>query len=203
VQRVLPIHLVILGVAVLGAVFAFVAMRVAFDARDAARSADSGWGGDNSAQLFELQQALVRAGVIEDPSIIPDDGGELDGPWARCLTSDEREALGPAADDVELPPACDVVTVAVEERCEGGEAAASDGEVEADDVADAGAAGCERVFEVDGRRYGDGGLVHPADVAADEWLLADGDGEVDRVARGSGDVWVHVIDEGWVVLYRD
>jgi hypothetical protein len=203
VERVHPIHLAILGVAVLGAIFAFVAMRVAFDARDAAVSAALEPSRDDGFQIAELQQALIRAGVIEDPYIIPDDGGELDGPWARCLTGAERDALGPEAADVELPPACEVVRVAVEERCEGGEAAASDSEVEADDAADAEAAWCERVFEVDGRRYGDGGLVHPADVVADEWLLAGGDGDVDRVARASGDVWVHVIDEGWLVLFPD
>jgi hypothetical protein len=187
VERVHPVHLVILAVAILGAVFAFVAMRVAFDARDAAVSAASSSDGDNWYEINQLQQALVRAGVIEDPDVIPDDYGELDGPWSRCLTADERDELG-LGDEVELPPACDTVPVSIEERCV--DEVSPPDESEADDVY------CEENVVIDGLHYNGWLPVHPVDVTGEEWLLGDGSG-IDRVARRADDVFVHVVGEGW------
>lgn len=195
-ERVHPIHILTLGVAILSAVFAFIAMLVAFDARDAAWSAATRSGGDNWHEISQLQTALVRAGVIEDPTAVPDDHGELDGPWSRCLTADERDELGLSADVVELPPACDTVPVSYEERCPEPVPTSELAEDEAVDQA------CERAYVVDGRRYEGWDQAHPSDIAAetDEWLRADGDHGVDRVARGRDAAFVHVVGEGWLRL---
>jgi hypothetical protein len=196
VERVHPIHVVTLVVAIVGALCAFVAMRVAFEAREAAWSAASSPGSDGSFEIWQLQTALIRAGVIEDPTVIPDDHGELDGPWSRCLTGDERDGLGYAADDVALPPACATVPVSFEERCPEPVPASELSDDEAfDDV-------CELAYVVDRQRFSSWDHAHPQDVAeeADEWLLAEGDSEVDRVARGPDAAFVHVIGDGWLRL---
>lgn len=198
-KRVHPIHVVTLGVAILGAAFALVAMLVAFEARDAAWSASAGSDGDNWYEIWQLQTALIRAGVIEDPTVIPDDHGEPDGPWSRCLTADERDALGPDLADVELPPACDTVSVAYDDRCPEPVPTSEDGDEEA--VYDV---GCDHAYVIDGRRYEGWDHAHPFDVEAEakEWLLADGSHGVDRVARGTDAVFLHVVGEGWLRLFR-
>jgi hypothetical protein len=202
VTRVHPIHILTLAVAVLAAVFAFVAMRVAFDARDAAWSAAAGRDGDNWYEINELQTALIRAGVIEDPSVIPDDHGRPDGPWARCLTEDEREGLGLDPDEVPLASACDTIEVAREERCPD-PVPAPDPDPDVDEVFDD-VPGCTQVFVVGSRRFEAEGFerVHPFDVdaEAEEWSRAAGDPEVDRVARGPDATFVHVVGEGWLRL---
>lgn len=199
VKRLHPIHIITLAVASLGAVFAFVAMQVAFDARDGARAAAASPDGDNRYEISQLQTALIRAGVIEDPTVIPDDHGDLDGPWSRCLTSDERDALGPDADDVELPPSCDAVPVTREERCPEPVPASELGDDEAVDEA------CELAYFVGDQRYNYWEQAHPTDVVAEaeEWLRADGDGGVDRVAQGPDAAFVHVVGEGWLRLYAN
>lgn len=196
-ERVHPIHLITLAVVIVGAVFAFVAMRVAFEARDAAWSAATAPDGDNWHEIQQLQTALVRAGVIEDPTVIPDDHGELDGPWSRCLTADERDQLGLSADDVELPPTCDTVPVSFEERCSDPVPPPELGEDEAVEHL------CEQAYVVGRQRYGAWDQAHPADVLAEaeEWLRGDGDHGIDRVARGPDTVFVHVVGEGWWRLY--
>lgn len=197
-ERVHPIHVITLAVAILAASFAFVAMRVAFEARDAAWSAASNSDGDNWYQIAQLQTALIRAGVIEDPDSIPDDHGEPDGPWSRCLTTDERDELGPDAGDVELPPACEAVPVTYVERCPEPEPPVDLG---VDDTGDV----CELAYIVGGRRFTYWEQAHPADVLAEaeEWLISDGDSGVDRVARGPDATFVHIVGEGWMRLYRN
>ena len=197
VKRVHPIHIVTLGVAILGAVFAFIAMQVAFDARDAASSAAANDSGDNGQQIRELQLALVRAGIIDDPTVVPIDYRELGGPWSQCLTADDREEMGLGPDDVELPPACDVVPVSFDERCP---EPTPPTELADDDPVDVDT--CEVFYVVDGRRFEYWEQAHPFDVEAeaDEWFRADSDDRADRVARGEGLTFVHLVDEGWLRL---
>jgi hypothetical protein len=198
VERVHPIHVITLAVAILAASFAFVAMRIAFDARDAAWAAASNSDGDNWYEIAQLQTALIRAGVIEDPDNIPDDHGELDGPWSRCLTTDERDELGLDVGDVELPPACETVPVTYVERCPEPE---PPDELGVDDALEP----CEMAYSVGGRRFTYWEAAHPADVLAEAegWFLADGDTEVDRVARGPNATFVHIVGEGWMWVYRN
>ncbi|MCC5947567.1 MAG: hypothetical protein JJT89_03845 [Nitriliruptoraceae bacterium] len=195
-----PIHIATLLLALAAAVFAYVAMQVAFEARDNALSAASQPDGDNGAQIDALQSALIRAGVIEDPWAIPDDHGEPDGPWARCLTADERGTLDLATDDAALPAACDVLPVRLEERCPEPMEGADRGE-EAD-VADE---SCELRYVVDDRAYDVWDEAHPADVAveAEQWFRAEGEPGVDRVARGPDGTFLHVIDRGWLRLHAN
>lgn len=198
-ERLHPVHLVTLAVAVLAAVFAFVAMRVAFEARDAAWSAGSDMSVDNSYEINQLQTALIRAGLIDDPSVIPDDHQQLDGPWARCLTADEREDMGLTDDDVELPTPCETVAVDLVTECyEPAPVPESDVESD-DDVAD-----CVLWYRIDGRRFEYWDEAHPADVDrdADEWLIAESSDGVDRLARGHDSVFLHVVGEGWRTVYR-
>jgi hypothetical protein len=63
-----PIHTVTLLVALVAAVFSFVAMQAAFDARDEARIAGerASTGEGVSSDVRELHEALLRAGLIED-----------------------------------------------------------------------------------------------------------------------------------------
>jgi hypothetical protein len=199
VKRVHPVHVLTLVVAILGAAFAFVAMQVAFEAREAAWSAAASSGGDNWHEIQQLQAALIRAGVIEDPTVVPDDHGELGGPWSRCVTSDERDAMDLDVDDSELPASCDEVPVTFEERCPDPVPTSEIGDGEAFDD------GCEIAYVVDGRRYDDWEVAHPADVTAeaDEWLRSDGDSRADRVARGPDATFVHVVGEGWLRLYTN
>jgi hypothetical protein len=191
-----PLLAVTALLAALAAILAFVAVRVAADARDAAYAADAGPSVDSSYEIAQLQTALIRAGVIEDPAIIPDDHGTVDGPWARCLTAEERTELAPDESDVELPAPCDAVTAALVEECHEPEPA-DDVDPEVEDVAP-----CQRWYEIDGRRFDFSEAAHPVDVeaVADEWLLADGSGDVTRVARGDGGTYVHVTGEGWLRL---
>jgi hypothetical protein len=186
---------------VLAAVFAFVAMRVAFDAREAAWSAADRGDGDNRFEIDELQTALIRAGVIEDPSVIPDDHGQPDGPWARCLTEDEREALGLDPDEVPRASDCDTIEVTREERCPD---PVPEPDPDVDEVIDD-IPGCTQVFVVGSRRFEAEGFerVHPFDVdaEAEELSRAAGDPEVDRVARGPDATFVHVVGEGWLRLH--
>jgi hypothetical protein len=201
-DRVHPIHVITLIVAAAAAIFAFVAMWVAFDARDEARSAASsaafaGSGGEVDA----LVQAMIRTGLIEDPWIIPDDYQQLDGPWARCLTAGEHAAMG-LGDDVELPEPCATVAASRETVCsEPLVTTPSDGYE--DDAIDP--EPCELVFHVDGRRFDWISDIHPWDVEvmADEWFVADSADGIDRVARGDGSTFIHIVGEGWRVLYRD
>jgi hypothetical protein len=67
-SRPQPIHVVTLLVAMLAAVFSFVAMQAAFDARDEARTAGelASTGQDVGPDVRELHEALLRAGLIED-----------------------------------------------------------------------------------------------------------------------------------------
>jgi hypothetical protein len=187
-----PIHLVTLALAVLAVGFSFVAMRAALEARDLATAAAGASTGDGSYQaVWELQNALVRAGVIEDPFAVPDDGGEPDGPWARCLTAEEADRFG-LSDPGTSMPACDTVEV-VEVACPPPQP-----DAEADDVA--AAEDCVWTYRVAGQERWLVGPVHPDDVAAAavEHLLADGAEDVDRVARGAdGQVFLHVRGQGW------
>ena len=68
--RLHPIHVVTLLIALLAAVFSFVAMQAAFDARDEARTAGSIalFGEGVGPEVRELHEALVRAGVVDDPT---------------------------------------------------------------------------------------------------------------------------------------
>lgn len=194
-----PLHVATFVVVTLAAIFAFVAMQVAFEARDAAHAADHGWGGDNSYEINELQSALIRAGVIGDPWDFGDDHHELDGPWARCLTADEVAAMGLGPDDVELPPACETVEVALVEECSD---PPPDYETEPEGVEHP--EPCELWHRIDGLRYDAEGPVHLEDVeaSAEHWYLVDGTDGVDRLARGQGDTFLHVIGEGWVRVHR-
>ena len=67
-SRLHPIHIVTLLVALVAAVFSFVAMQAAFDARDEARIAGelASIGEGVSPDVRELHEALLRAGLIED-----------------------------------------------------------------------------------------------------------------------------------------
>lgn len=68
VSRPHPIHIVTLLVALVAAVFSFVAMQAAFDARDEARIAGelASTGEYVGPDIRELHEALLRAGLIED-----------------------------------------------------------------------------------------------------------------------------------------
>ncbi len=63
-----PIHAVTLLVALLAAVFSFIAMQAAFDAREEARTAGelASIGEGVRPDVHELHEALLRAGLIED-----------------------------------------------------------------------------------------------------------------------------------------
>lgn len=63
-----PIEIVTLLVALSAAVFSFVAMQAAFDARDEARTAGelASFGEGVGPDVQELHEALLRAGLIED-----------------------------------------------------------------------------------------------------------------------------------------
>lgn len=201
-DRLHPIHIVTLILAALAMVFSFAAMRVAFEARDQATAAAGLSVSDNWREIHQLEQALVRAGVIEDPSILPDDHHELDGPWARCLTADERDEMGLRADDVDLPdPPCATATVE-EVPCDdpvtdpGGQDPEEDEQLE----------DCAIVYRIDGRRHHLSDTVHPFDMErwASTWFNVEGAPEVDRLARGEdGEIFLHVIDRGWFTAYRD
>jgi hypothetical protein len=68
VSRPHPIHIATLLVALVAAVFSFVAMQAAFDARDGARIAGelASTGEYVGPDIRELHEALLRAGLIED-----------------------------------------------------------------------------------------------------------------------------------------
>ncbi|MFA9429486.1 hypothetical protein [Egicoccus sp. AB-alg2] len=190
------VQVVTLVLAGLAAVFAFVAMQVAFEARDAAWSAGSVPDGDDSWEIQQLQTALIRAGVIEDPSVVPDDHGHLDGPWARCMTADERADLDLTDDEAPLPEPCEIMPVQLVEEC------SEPVDVEEDFTDDDGVEypePCWVHWEVDGRRFDLSEQAHPFDVeaGAEHWYLGDGTDGVDRVARGNGVAFLHVVGEGW------
>jgi len=198
-ERVQPVLVVTLLVAILGAVFAFVAMRVAFEARDAAWSAAHADGGDNWYEIDQLQTALIRAGVIEDPYLSPDDHGEVDGPWARCLTAAERDELPSDAGDGTLPPPCDVLPASYDEACP--EPVPPSEQDDGEGVEEP----CEIAWVVDGRRFVSWEQAYPEDVnaAAEEWFLAGGDDGADRVARGPDVTYLHVVGQGWQRLHDE
>jgi hypothetical protein len=68
VSRPHPVHIVTLLIALVAAVFSFVAMQAAFDARDEARIAGelASTGEGVGPDVRELHEALLRAGLIED-----------------------------------------------------------------------------------------------------------------------------------------
>jgi hypothetical protein len=195
-----PIHVVTLTLVGLATIFAFIAMRVAFDARDAARSAASNSFDNASGEVRTLQDALIRAGVIDDPWFIPDDRGEVDGPWARCLTVAERAAMGAMGDDAPLPdPPCD--SIAIDDvTCEVPETDPSDDGVEPDT--------CGLEVLVDGRHHYLSGEARPDDVDADgtAFFNVTGTPGIDRYVRGEGDSgYVHLVGfhdrHGWYAIH--
>jgi hypothetical protein len=199
VDRLPAVQLVTLGLAALATVFSFVAMRAATDARDHARSAADLAGFDSSHDVLQLQDALVRAGVIEDPYVIPDDHGEPDGPWGRCLTTEERVVLGSETSRGGPDDAPCASIEVVEVSCPSPEASPEDEDRIAVEL-------CERRYLVDGQEHYLTDTVHPEDVEVDatEWATATGAPEVDRVTRTSGTtVYLHVLDEGWYAAYPD
>jgi len=194
-----PLHYVTVALALLAAVFAFLAMQSANDARQAAEEArsEASFRG-SSGEIYELQAALIRAGVIDDPSVMPVDQGTLDGPWGRCVTADDLERLDVDAADVELPDPCDTATVELVEDCPEPTTEPREEGVAVDEA-------CELSYRVDGDRYAPVGAEHPADVDrwADNWRRADPVSGIDRVAEMASpdrDLFIHVIDEGWVRL---
>jgi hypothetical protein len=210
VDRPHPIQIITLLLVALAVIFSFVAMRTAFEARDHAASAAAQSSVDNGYEILQLQEALVRAGVIDDPWVVPDDHLTLGGPWAECLTTEERVQLasssaedaapsgddaGPSGDDAPASEPCG--TLEVEPRpCPA--AAPNPPEAEQDEpVDDAVDEACEIVYRIDGRPHHLSGRVHPDEVQnrADTWFTVEGAVDVDRVARGpEGDLYLHVID---------
>lgn len=191
-----PLQYVTLALALLAAIFAFLAMQSANDARQAAEEARSEASfNDGSWEIRELQDALIRAGVIDDPSVMPIDQGDLDGPWGRCATAEDLEHLG--LDGGAAPPSCDMVEVELVRDCP--DPAPEVGEEGVEEA-------CELWWVVDGQRYTGWEDVFPADVEreGEVWLRADPASGADRVTRTSasdGAIYLHVIDEGWLRFY--
>jgi hypothetical protein len=159
VDRQDVVRLVTLALAGLAALFSFVAMQVAFDAREQATYAANQPDGDDSYAVWQLQDALVRAGLIEDPNVIPDDFEELGGPWARCLTRTEAERMGLEADQVPAP--CASIRV---------EASECDVEPPAPGTADDGAEmpeACELRYRFDGHDHAISDGFRPDDIEAE------------------------------------
>jgi hypothetical protein len=201
-----PVHYLTLVIALLAAVFAFLAMQWAAEAREAAESAaNQASFGDSSLEISELRSALIRAGVIDDPAITPVDQGTLDGPWARCMTAVDLERTGLDAREVDLPAPCDTATVRFEEDCPDAPPSTNDEGLAFDDDGVAFDASCLLFYRVDGDRYTGWYPAHPADVDrwAETWRWADPASGVDRVAEMAGDgddLFLHVVDEGWIQL---
>jgi len=199
-----PIQVATLILAGLATIFAFVAMRVAFDARNAAESAAHRSFSDASGDVHRLQDALIRTGVIEDPWLIPDDFGEAGGPWARCLTVPERIAMGRTGGSAPLPdPPCD--TIEVEEPvCEAQEPDPT-GTMDEDAVEPE---PCAVELLVDGAPYRLYHEARPDDVDADgsAFFNARGVPSIDRYVQGRGDLdYAHLVGfhglHGWYAIH--
>lgn len=219
--RVHPIHVITLVLAGVAVIFSLLAMSAASEARDEAATAAALAGMDSSSGVDELQEALIRAGVIDDPSAIPDDHQQLGGPWGRCLTEAERpdldlDAADTDAADVDVgadePEVADCGTARVEViACPDVEAdtppTPEDEEIDE---------GCTYAYRIDGQRFVVSDRVRPDDVESDAITISNVEGaaEVDRVATLEEDdaLFIHLLDldggqdglaAGWWYVFAD
>ncbi|HSK22669.1 MAG TPA: hypothetical protein VK906_05820 [Egicoccus sp.] len=189
------VRLITLVFAGLAALFSFVAMQVAFDAREQATYAADQPDGDDSYDIWQLQDAMVRAGLIEDPNVIPDDFEELGGPWARCLTRAEAERMSLGEEQVPAP--CPSIRV---EASECDLPTPPDGTPEDAEMPEA----CEIRYRFDGRDHSISEGFRPEDIESEgvEWFVTEGTSEVDRLVRAAdGTTYLHAVGRGWVQAF--